>query len=213
MMERYPFVRTAVNKPWHFYISSLCFLSPLHAGGVVFACYQLAGTFISKKDLNWSIFQKSFAYQESFRTYRLVCIAVGIWSGSFLFALSMLGCLGAGFQLRFMAPMLPGTALLVSLSMINPSNLVEQESRMSRLHHTLLLGTMSNMLFTLGLIVSAFHGFYYGLLYPPLYADLQFSLFDILKSIVTNPYEPIHSQEVSSKVIKFMKHFGLKLKD
>jgi 4-amino-4-deoxy-L-arabinose transferase-like glycosyltransferase len=80
LMELYPFLRTAVERPWHYYLSTLLVIAPLTAIAVWAAVAQRA---------LWSqpIFQVSVAWLVVFVTIQTI-----------------LGADGYGFQMRHVAP-------------------------------------------------------------------------------------------------------------
>ncbi len=200
MIERFPFIRAAVNKPWYFYITSLLGLSPLHIGALLYCCYQTiwyCGSLVMSRWRSWKEYSQVC-------NHRLLCIVLALWPTSFLCTFTLLGAFGAGFQLRFIAPMLPGTALLVALGMTGLY--LKSDADIGSGKRSLV-----TFLFNAGIIFTICNGFYYGVLYPPLYADLHYHIFDIIRSILENPYEPIPSQESMKSTIKFMAHHGLKL--
>jgi hypothetical protein len=62
---------------------------------------------------------------------------------------------------------------------------------------------------TLLLSYGAIHCLYYGVLFSPLFADLDHSLVDIIISTLQNSYYAPPSRESFELTLKFMKHFGL----
>ena len=71
-----------------------------------------------------------------------------------------LGRLGAGFQTRFLLPVLPATSVLASI-LINYTN---SNSNSQSLKELLVFVLLS---------YSAMHMLYYGIMFPPLFADLD----------------------------------------
>jgi 4-amino-4-deoxy-L-arabinose transferase-like glycosyltransferase len=94
LMEIYPFLRTAVERPWHYYLSTLLVIAPLTA--------IAAWAAVSQRAL-WShpIFQFSAA-----------------WLVVFVAVQTLLGTDGYGFQMRHVAPAAAATYAIVLAALV-----------------------------------------------------------------------------------------------
>ena len=139
-----------------------------------------------------------------------------VWPAAFLAGLTLLGSLGAGFQLRFLAPMLPGSAVVLGvISAYAPlffrDNDDDDEDEDDGALWFRAMRDMAVVLAVPAAILSAVTGFYYGVLYAPLYADLPVSVFDVLVAILSNPLPSLSGREMRDELSLFMRHFGLRL--
>lgn len=69
----------------------------------------------------------------------------------------------------------------------------------------LLLG----LVVLIGIVYSSFHCLYYGVLYAPLFAELDYSVVDIVRGVLASPYSPPSTREAYEEALKYMTHFGL----
>ena len=122
----------------------------------------------------------------------LVCAVLCLWPVVILVGMTVLGSVGAGFQTRFLLPILPATAILAGV----PMALSSQNSI------SLLLGLFF-------LCYMCLHTLYYGVLFSPLFADLDHSLLDILKIILSHPYYKPPDKDSFIGILNFVRHFGL----
>ena len=218
MLLRSEFVRAAVSKPWHSYLSVLLRFSPLALTGILFGLLIIYRSMIVSFQYlsvmvvsDMSMEPPSSSLHEMRQDGRpdsgciikrksdlllqlehLVCIAaIATWPISFLAALSILGALGSGFQSRFILPIFPAASVLAAIAITR-----------SHLHFTLgcLLLTIANM-----------HLLYYGVLFAPLYADLGPCVWEVIDSILNHPFAAPSSKESFAETLTFMKHFGLDL--
>ena len=120
----------------------------------------------------------------------LAIFVLGLWPLAYLGGLTFIGYMGAGYQNRFLAPILPATAILAGLA-------IERA------------GPSGGALAALLVAYAAMHFLYYGLMFSPLYADLDDCVFDILAQILTTPYSAPPTQESFTATISYMRHFGL----
>jgi len=113
---------------------------------------------------------------------------------SFLFGLTCLGIAGGGYQTRFLLPIFPATSILSGYCVMT----------------SICEGNVFSLVVQVLLIVyGAMHTLYYGILYPPLFADIDYSLVDIINGILANAYVPPNSKDSFLFVIEHMKHYGL----
>ncbi len=141
-------------------------------------------------------------------------VVFSLWPASYLFCLTVLGAMGAGFQSRFLMPMLPATAILCAIAVHSivssgSSDSTGGSSGSSSCSSNVMYATVCNTLFTLCIIYSTLHTVYYGILYAPLYAELEYSVRDVLIHILTHNYHSPQSRESFQDTLKFMEHFGL----
>lgn len=196
MLKNSSFVRAAVNKPFYYYLQVLLTFSPCHVIGIIFAAVLV----ISIARHLWYN-KKSIKLNEISNSPSAISMAhiivFSLWPASFLVGLTLLGLRGSGYQSRFLLPLLPATAILCSIAV----NSVSSNFKSGAL--------LVSLMFALCIIYSVIHSLYYGTLYAPVFAELEFSLVDIVKGILTNPYVPPGSRESYDETVKFMAHFGL----
>ena len=198
MLARSSFVRAAVQKPWPTYVRTLLVASPLHLLGLLFATV-----------LGLRLVCTLFKYTSTVSCTRadVLCMArvlvLAVWPAGFLLGLTALGSLGSGFQSRFLAPMLPGSAVLLAVC---GELLHQQAATDDRVRQ--YTGAFYAMVAAAALY-SSLHVFYYGVLYAPLFADLEVSLPDLLREVLSSPYHAPASRETFLDTLSFMKHYGL----
>jgi hypothetical protein len=56
---------------------------------------------------------------------------------------------------------------------------------------------------------SSLHCLYYGVLFAPLYADLDHSVLDIMDGILRSDYHPPATRDSYEMMMRYMAHFGL----
>lgn len=127
-------------------------------------------------------------YQASLRI-----LALSIWPLSFIFGHSIIGYLGGGYQLRFILPALPATSIssCLGLQTYSPS--------------------LCNAIFAFLLAYSAIHTLFYGILFAPYFADLKYSILDMISIILASPYDPTSMKQDFTTLFEFLHHFGLKV--
>lgn len=164
MIRMSKFLQNAVQKPWYFYFSQLFLISPMNCIGLV--------AFIDHD-------RKSTQFEY---------IVFTIWPLCFLFGFTILGCLGAGFQTRFILPMIPATTILSAL----------QLSRRTVPAYCMIF-----------LLICGIHSMFYGIMFPTLFADIDYSVLSIISSIKQSSYYSPSSREEMQTIFRFMKHYGL----
>lgn len=95
LIEKFPFVRMAVARPFYFYFIQTVVLFPLY--------------FLGLKNL----------FSIKFLKTNLI---FGVWSMSYFFALTFFGFIGGGYQMRYILPAFPALAILTSKSLANINN-------------------------------------------------------------------------------------------
>lgn len=179
-----------MNRNWAAYIIDLFKFSPLQLVGLLFGLCALVFAL-------HSILQFSRCYHGSLKTahslllsqhllQRWALASFTLWPVGFVGGLTLIGCMGGGFQIRFIVPILPATSVLASMAVT-------------------AIDTMLYPVVALLLVYSGMHSLFYSVLYSPLFADMHASVFDIIRTILESPYDAPASD------INFMKHFGLKL--
>ena len=135
----------------------------------------------------------------------LPVLAFAVWPMGFQMVLTGLGALGSGFQSRFLAPMLPGGAILSALVF----HLASTTSGFNINNNTRTVAKTLTTLVNLLALYSVLHVLYYGIMYAPLFADLDVSVVDVVVTALRNPAVPPESRESFQAMLRFMAHFGL----
>lgn len=144
------------------------------------------------------------AYMDAVDPFVLTLLLFSLWPVGFLVGLTLLGSAGSGFQSRFLMPMLPGSAILTTLCVHwvhLTSSTVSYKDR--------FMSTACRVVVGVFMMYSVMHVFYYGVLYAPLFADLDVSLVNILCSMLQNVYFAPASREEFRATLKFMAHYGM----
>lgn len=195
MIERFPFVRAAVHRPWYFYFQALLSVSPLQLVGLLFgAMIALHGLGRLRRPEGGSLLTNLAVFSS--------------WSWAYLAGLTLVGIAGGGYQTRFLLPALPCSSIFASLAIDQLSAFSHRSASstgstiacMVQVLETLLLGALG---------YSAILAVYYGVLYPPLFSDLEYGLGDILRTILSSPLSSPSSRDVSHEIADFIHHFGL----
>lgn len=209
------FIMKMVNKPCYTYVKVIATIAPIYLIGLVHSIYayvQLVRTLfttipssstVARSDdsvddsIDDSINDKSMisAYATSIDVLFLSLPAWGLLSG-----LSLLGALGAGYQTRFLLPCLPALCIASSLS----------------LHHCFISssshGSINIVMMTFAIIcicIGCFHALYYGVMFTPLYADIDAGILHVVYSILTSACYRIESSEVSNAINSYISHYGI----
>jgi hypothetical protein len=191
LQQRFPFLQQAVQRPWHHYFTLLCTLHPAYLLGLVLvlACAGQAYRRVRRQ-------QQQLQMDDALRL-----LVLALYPLSFLLALTLLGMLGAGYQARFLLPALPGLALLGAVAI-----------------HLLLRRWGDNaglqvLLLLLG-AYAAMHALYYGLLAPTLHADVEQSVFSMLRVVLQSHFPRLvggggGGREEQARLEQVLRHFGL----
>jgi hypothetical protein len=128
---------------------------------------------------------------------------LSVWPLAFLGGFTILGWLGAGYQTRFILPIIPATSILTSVALVR--NLARRD---------FIASPSSGMICMLSLLLcySMCYVLYYGILFTPFYADLEYSIIDILVNILEQPFAPMQDGHVTKQALAMMRHYGLVLK-
>lgn len=194
MLETSAFVRSAVNKPGHTYLLTLLTISPIALVGLVHTMQNIATYLYHSFGVpKVSSRRRKAAVDEAPVEIPSMSVLV-TWPLSFLVGLTAVGIAGGGFQTRFLLPILPATSVLSGYCILRA---VESKNLLPLTIHLFLLA------------YGAFHTLYYGILYPPLYADLDYSVHDVLQGILASEYVPPANWDSLMLTRNYMKHFGL----
>jgi hypothetical protein len=190
MISNSLFLQQATQRHPFSYITRVFAVSPLHTIGLLFGLFLLLkGIFYTITRLSrYSVSGEESPSRPSHSVRRLALLSV--WPLAFLGGLTLIGVLGGGYQTRFVLPVLPATAILAGVAI--------QKG-----------GSQITPLVSLLLCYSALHVMYYGVLFTPLVADFNESIFEIMALIVTSVENVNSDREFMMKMLKYMKHFGL----
>lgn len=191
MIQNSLYLQAAMDRNPAAYLIDLFKFSPLQFVGflfglfaVVFAVYSLL-QLLSRRGTD-SLEKTHFLVCSERSLQRWALASFALWPAGFVGGLTLIGSLGGGFQVRFIVPILPATAVLSSVAVAAADSLLQPVA-------------------ALLLAYSGMHSLFYAVLYSPLFADMHASIFDLIRTILETPYDAPTSD------IKFMKHFGLKL--
>ena len=190
MIENSAYLQGAMQKHWFSYLTGLFAISPVHVLGLLYVAVLLP-----RAVLNLRAFLK--ARRERVTTALslqcgndLAAIVFSAWPLAFVAGLTLIGVLGGGFQMRFMLPILPATSILAAIVIVNA-------------------GPNVTPLVCVLCCISMLHLFYYSVLYPPLFADIDISVFEILAHLLSSVLDDQQSKEVTYKMFQTMRHYGL----
>eukprot|EP01036_Dinobryon_divergens_P034784 gene34784-44988_t len=189
MLDNSPFVRAAIHKPYHTYFSTLLTFSPMHLFGLLFCsltivvmifavavtCFRPISVDDDDDDDSEPPKEADSGRRRNYigdvlrRNAVMVKLCVfSLWPLSFLVGLTLLGVMGAGFQSRFLLPLLPATAILAVL-----------------------------------------HSCVYGMMFAPLFGDLDLNIVGMMDSMYENPLKSPSSEETWQQILQYLRHFGL----
>ena len=149
---------------------------------------------------------------------RLHLIVLGSWAFAFIVPLTVLGSLGAGFQTRFILPAVPALSILACYFVLSPylkSLAVLRYGLVNNTHsNATRFFNITNVLLRVSVVAlllgySAMHTIYYSVLYPTFFADLDYSIIEIIVSIVDSAFVVPPDQKSFELFLKMMKHYGL----
>lgn len=163
-----------------------------------------------------------------------VVILLTLWCLAVLVGNNVLGVMGAGYQTRFIAPLATPCCILTALLMVTPVITTTEESvvpvavpgngNRKKMNDertvakppsvVLVVVRQSSVIIpmTLLFMYTAMITLFYGVLYAPLFADFDLSIWDILFNVIlAGPKHDLSSAESMREVTKFMKHYGLKI--
>ena len=178
------------TQPLTFYIEQLFIYSPLHLVGLgtllITAATTVAPFFRSIYHCYKTKTPLVLSYQVSWNKLHLLALTYPI---AYIGAMTLLGNISSGFQLRFLLPILPILCVVSSFVIVRRS--------------------VSLPFIALLLVYSSFYTIYYGFLYAPLYADFEGNIVDILRVMFDNPFQSSLGHDKTAEVLDFMRHFGV----
>ena len=187
LLTRSPFVQQAVARHPAFYLSTLLTLAPAYLPSFLILPHDAATLLSTLQRHGLSSLPTSLPQPVKAR------VVLGMWASAFLGGMSVLGLLGAGYQMRFIAPALPALALLASDAIVGWAE----------------AGWPACECMALLLSLGAMHGLYFGVLYAPIYADVTVALPEILGSILAEPMPSGSGDGTELKAgYEMMRHFG-----
>lgn len=205
MIANSKFLQAAISHPWSYYFTQLVFLSPVTWFAFCFGFIQFSKTVMStikaaKSMLTGGPLGKYELGSVDLKPMEIMDFKIAIlflWPMSFLAGLTLLGWQGAGFQTRFLGPILPGLSLMAAIVVVLP----RMPARDTTSDYSAVVACL--------LAYSSLNCVYYGIMFAPLYADLDVTVIDVICTILENIYFTPASQEKFEVVLKFMRHFGL----
>lgn len=262
MLRTSAFVRAAVNKPWHTYLSMLARLAPGYLLGLLFVLLFVVYILLVQQKRfaclvlypqKLGLFQRQFPYlpqqQQQQQGSHLVSqhsedhwdaavlvpvitLLLSVWPLAFLLSLTALGSLGAGYQSRFLLPALPGLAIVASsgiewLTQRLPLQQQQQQQEQQLQQEEEVLRPCTRccseqqvaaaaarvaavrMCFSLAVMYGTCNAFYYGVLYAPLFAELDVSSIDIIQTVLEHTSHQPASRQSFEDTLRFMLHYGL----
>lgn len=189
MIANSVYLQGAMGKHIFSYFTGLFEISPVHVVGLLYTIVMAIVT-------SYQYVRSSHKVVSSFLTSRAPEVdVVGIvvlasWPMAFLCGLTLIGYLGGGIQMRFMLPILPATSILAAIAIVNA-------------------GANVSPFVSLLFCISAMHVVYYSVLFPPLFADMENSVFEIVALILNSMLDDSGSQEIMYKIYQVMKHYGI----
>lgn len=198
MIGRSDFVRRAVEQPWTFFAVNIASILPMWLVAIIFGVLCIGAVFLSRKMENdlTIIFAR--------------CAAIATVPLSFVAGHSLLGAAGAGSQMRFVLPASPFCSLLFAIFTV----LIQD--KISKAQGDLLRAILEccSVILRLILVFSILTGWYYGVLYPTIYADLTAgSALDVIFNILRSPLLTKHTELLSNphqreSINELWGHFG-----
>ena len=143
-----------------------------------------------------------------------------LWPAGFLLGHTLLGCAGGTFQTRFILPALPATAVLAAAYVAGAagggrvSGTIDKSGTVTSRFvlggdAAAAAGTTRSAVCALLLAYASLHTLFYGVLYAPMFADLDFSAVGIVAGILRSTYHAPPDRETFETILRFMEHFGL----
>ena len=186
MVEKSAYLQEALKKPFFHYFTVLATISPVHVYGIVLLS---TGTIIhlrSNSSMNRAL---KVMFKSKFSRFIIECWSLAIWPLAFLVGHMLVGIFGGGYQTRFILPIIPATSMITALA----QEIVPGYE--STTHCLVAIGAM--------------HVLFYGVMFYPLFCEFEFSVFDIVQTILDSPQYAPESQKELSSVFKYLQHYGL----
>lgn len=234
MLQRFDFVRQAVQRPWYHYLHTLASITPLHLVALLFGTACLCvwihvtvreGSILvalgrsSRTHVSTAPSPIPTQWQTGSCSLITRCALLSLLPLSFLLGNNLLGLAGAGYQLRFLLPMTPVSCLLSSLFV----ELIQPRSPNDNMSKTNSFFVFLDVLMQLALVYTAITGWYYAVQCPTRHADLSPTggLLDMLFQILSTPLSfvdgitgtttvsPEHVQNMQKVWQQTLRHHGL----
>lgn len=190
MISKSVYLQEVIARHPFSYVTRLFAINPTHIIGLLFGASFL---FLLIHELRVFVL-KTPTGACNHRSSNLQLGVFILWPISFLAGLTLIGLLGGGYQIRFLLPILPATSILTAICICSCGNKVLP---------------LLNILQCYG----SFHILYYSILYPPILADFDITVLDILEIILKSPLEADSmTKEALLPIYKYMRHFGLAMK-
>ena len=187
MIDKFQFIRMIISRPVHFYLSTLIKIAPVTAMGLAIALKY----FIQYIGITLKYFMSLFNTPKQYSTKDVTVKALGVIPVAYITGLTLLGSLGAGYQMRFLLPMIPIVSIVLAHELCSCSS-------PNALFSPLLLLSMINIC----------HCCYYGILCAPMHADIYISIFEIIAKIIQSPYYAPATREAYEVMQLHNKHYG-----
>lgn len=181
MLAQSSFVHAAVTgRPWYFYLEQSCAVLPFFLVAFLVVVVAAVVTVCSRKRRFDGHVQVNHKHQQSddVDVLWMALTILGTILLAFVVGLTLLGALGMGYQTRFILPLSPIVAIIVAV--------FTEELATLKLSSPLTAAWIDQML-SMIMVLTAIHGWYYGVQYPTRYADLHGGVFEILASILRHP--------------------------
>ena len=191
MIKNSIYLQEAINKPFYFYIAVLTKISPVHVFGCVILLKSLLDYIwnaierLNKKEKVKGISKIDDENLSSDSEYWILLL----WPMGYLLGHTLVGVQGGGYQTRFLLPALPAMSIIAAISLVK-------------------FPKLSPILYTF-FAIECMHVMFYGIMFYPMFADFEFSVFDIVTTILNSPQYALKSREMYIQAFKYMRHFGL----
>lgn len=211
MIARSPFLQAATTRPIWYYAEVIVTYMPLQAigigagiGFVVFAGIDRLLANVSKWRGNSSIdYSLSASAQASSISIAKIAILL-VYPLAYVVSLTLLGSAGAGYQSRFILSTVPASCTLGAIAITQGISAC-RSTHSGQSNYSSIIICVSALL----TIISIMHCFFYGVLYAPLFADLDISMWRVMTKILQSPYRPPASQSSMEETAGFARHFGV----
>ena len=188
MLEKSAYMRNVVSRPWYYYISIIISISPIHCIGILYGIRTTA-IFITN-----ILCEKSLEMQmKNFSNRILVIVSLFIWIIGVMGGHTVIGILGAGYQSRFMLLLVPPCCVLTTMALHD-----HKEQILIPVVICMCYGIMGSM--------------FYGIMFAPLFADFDYSIFNMLFNVIlVYPTYSLNNEFSAEEVVSFLKHYGVKI--
>ena len=202
MISQSIYLQEVINRHSLSYITRVFSVNPIHSIGLLFGTIFLFVLVVKaiysfiKYYSNNSIEHNNNEIKNNFNLsyFEILLSILILWPLSFLIGLTMIGLFGGGYQTRFILPILPATSILSSICIY-------------------VTGQKVMPLICILFCYTSFHIVYYSILYPPLVADFDVSIFDIINVMLQSTLDSeTMTKDTLIKTYSYMAHYGFALK-